>query len=79
MVAELNTGMAGADSRRCQTGPGKAECPCRGLRGWHAARMAVCTARTGMIDMGDSDRMIEGMGERERLHAQQCEHHECTT
>ena len=32
-----------------------------------------------MIDMGDGDRMIEGMGERERLHAQQCEHDKCTT
>jgi hypothetical protein len=29
--------------------------------------------------MGNVDRMIEGMGERERLHAQQCEHHERTT
>ena len=79
MVAELDTGMAGMDGRHRQGGPGQAERQGRRLCRWHAARMAVYTAGTGMIDVGDGDRMIKGMGERERLHAQQCEHDECTT
>ena len=79
MVAELDTGMAGMDRLRRHAGPGKEERQRCGLGRRCAGRMSVYAARTGMIDMGNVDRMIEGMGERERLHAQQCEHHERTT
>ena len=79
MVAELDTGMAGMDRLCRHAGPGKEERQRCGLGRGCAGRMSVYAARTGMIDMGNVDRMIEGMGEHERLHAQQCEHHERTT